>query len=38
MRERNPHPSVGPALGATSFVCAALVDVRRRIRHPTAAL
>jgi hypothetical protein len=29
---------VGPVLGAISFVCAALVDVGRRIRHPTAAL
>ena len=29
---------VGPVLGAIGFVCAALVDVGRRIRHPTAAL
>jgi hypothetical protein len=29
---------VGPVLGAISFVCAALVDVGRRIRHPRTAL
>ena len=29
---------VGPVVGAISFVCAALVDVGRRIRHPNAAL
>ncbi len=29
---------VGPVLGAIGFAYAAVVDVGRRIRHPTAAL
>ncbi len=28
---------VGPVIGAISFVCAALIDVGRRIRHPDTA-